>query len=51
MPSALIPKDTEIFEAIALMRRMVQMMSQQNAVDQGNRQKVAIDAITTALTW
>jgi hypothetical protein len=37
--------------AIALIRRMVQMMSRQNAVDQGHRQKVAIDAITTALTW
>lgn len=50
MPSALIPKDKEISEELILLRRMVQMMSQQNAVDQGNRQKVTIDAITAALT-
>jgi len=50
MPSALIPKDKEISEEIILLRRMVQMMSQQNAVDQGNRQKVTIDAMTPALT-
>ena len=50
MPSALIPKDKEISEEIILLRRMVQMMSQQNAVDSFSRQRVVIDAITGTLT-
>jgi hypothetical protein len=50
MPSAIIPKDKEISEEIILLRRMVQMMSQQNAVDSGSRQRVTVDALAASLT-
>lgn len=39
-----MPKDKEISEEIILLRRMVQMMSQQNAVDAGSRQRISVDA-------
>ena len=50
MPSAIAPKDKEISEEIILLRRMCQMMSQQNAVDAASRQRITLDAMAGALT-
>lgn len=45
MSSVLISKDKEISEELILLRRMVQLLSQQNAVDQANRQRVIVDNV------
>lgn len=49
MPSAINPRSTDAAEEIILLRRMVNMLSQQNAVDGVNRQRVVVDAITTGV--
>lgn len=50
MASAVKPLDKEISEEIILLRRMVQMMSQQGAVDAQSRQRIILDAIASGLT-
>lgn len=50
MPSAINPSSANAREEIILLRRMVQMLSQQNAVDAANRQRIVLDNISTGLT-
>lgn len=50
MSSAVEPKDDDIVAAVVLLRRMCSMLSQQNAVDSANRQRITVDTITAGVT-